>query len=95
MAEEKTTPYKVPESLESVKAALPAALMYLAKGERPTQVPQDEKKSMRFALDAQAEIYIGRLTPEFGSRTQVITHALAWVAERSDREKLMLINTKI
>lgn len=95
MAEEKTMPYKVPAELEGMKEALPAALMYLARGERPTNIPKGNRKSMRFTIDARAETYLDRLTPEFGSRTKVITHALAWVAERSERERFMLINTKI
>lgn len=87
--------HRIPEELEAVKSALPAALMYLARGERAKHIPEGPTKGMRFTLSEKAASYIDQLTPEFGSRTQVITQALAWAAERDSREILMLSNTKI
>jgi hypothetical protein len=85
----------IPQSLEALIDGLPVALMYLSRGERPLEIPDDETKKVNFWINPKSEAYITRLTNEFGSRTQVIIHALAWAAELDDRQKLMLISTKL
>lgn len=87
--------YLIPQCLEALINGLPVALMYMSLGERPKKIPEGEIKKLNFRINPKSEAYITRLTNEFGSRTQVIIHALAWVAERSEREKFMLINTKL
>jgi hypothetical protein len=85
----------IPVSLEAMKDTLPVALMYLYHGEMPKATPEGEIKKLNFWINPKSEAFITRLTPEFGSRTQVIIHALAWAAELNDRQKLMLISTKL
>lgn len=92
---ERRISHRIPGELEAMKDMLPAALRYLARGEMPSAIPAGENKKVNFRISATTDAYVTRLTAEFGSRTKVIIHALAWAAERSDREKLMLSNTKI
>lgn len=92
---ERRITHLIPVSLEDIKDALPVALLYLSYGERPKEIPEGEIKKLNFWINPKSEAFISRLTPEFGSRTQVIVHALAWAAERNDCQKLMLISTKL
>lgn len=93
---ERRITHVIPSDLEEMKTMLPAALMYLARGERPNAIPAGENLKVNFRINSMTDAYITRLTPEFGgSRTQVIIHALAWAAERDDRQQLMLTNTKL
>lgn len=92
---ERRISHRIPSILEPLKGLLPAALMYLARGELPETIPAGECKTVNFRVSALSEEYITRLTPMFGSRTQVILNALAWAAERNDCQKLMLISTKL
>lgn len=93
---EKRITHVIPSSLEAMRDTLPVALMYLARGERPNEIPdKGEIKKVNFRINDKTEEFITRLIPEFGSRTQVIIHALAWAAELNDRQQLMLISTKL
>lgn len=92
---ERRITHLIPGTLEAMKDVLPVALIYLARGEHPKAIPEDETKKVNFRINAKAEELIARLVPEFGSRTQVIIHALAWAAELDDRQQLMLFNTKL
>lgn len=88
--------HNIPASLEHLRDALPLALMYLARGERAKSIPEGPIKKVNFKITSRTEEFISRLThDEFGTRTQTITQALAWVAERNEREIFMLMNTKI
>lgn len=92
---EKRITHLIPGNLEAMRDTLPVALMYLARGERPNEIPEGEIKKVNFRINTKTDEYITRLIPEFGSRTQVIIHALAWAAELNDRQQLMLISTKL
>jgi hypothetical protein len=92
---EKRITHLIPGTLEAMRDTLPVALMYLVFGERPNEIPEGETKKVNFRVNAKTEEFITRLIPEFGSRTQVIIHALAWAAELNDRQQLMLISTKL
>lgn len=92
---ERRITHLIPGTLENMKDALPVALMYLARGERSSYIPEGEIKKVNFRINAKTEEFITRLTPEFGTRTQVIIHALAWVAELDNRQQFMLISTKL
>lgn len=92
---ERRISHRIPSVLEPLKGLLPAALMYLARGELPETIPAGECKTVNFRVNARSEEYITRLTPKFGSRTQVIIYALAWSAERTPIQQFMLTNTKL
>lgn len=92
---ERRISHRIPGDLEAMKEMLPAALRYLTYGEMPKAVPIGAKKTVNFRINSTTEARITRLAPEFGSRTLVIIHALAWAFECSACQQLMLTNTKL
>lgn len=86
--------HQIQTSLHEFRDALPIALWYLARGERPTVIPEGEAKSIRFMLHPKSIGICERLIPEFGSRTKVITAALAWVAERNKLQQFLFKHAK-
>lgn len=95
MSEATDSTYRLPEELLEVKAALPGALYYLQLGKRPSTLPSGSIKGTRINLSNNAEAYLLKLTPEFGSRTKVIVHALAWFKEQDQRTQLLVGSIKL
>ena len=81
--------HQIPTGLHEYRDALQGALYYLSLGERPAEIPKGDAKSVRFSLPPKGIIVLEKLIPVFGSRTKVITAALAWVSEQSDLHKYM------
>lgn len=86
--------HQIQTSLHEFRDALPIALHYLAWGDRPAVIPEGEAKSIRFTLHPKSVHICERLIPEFGSRTKVITAALAWVAEQNELQQYLYKHTK-
>lgn len=88
--------HNIPASLEHLKEALPLALIYLARGERAKAIPVGSTKKVNLTITPRTEELISRLSQdEFGSRTQTIIQALAWVAELGEHQQFLIMNTKL
>lgn len=87
--------HQIQTSLHEFRDALPIALYYLQQGERPAAIPDGDAKSIRFMLHPKSVHLCERLIPEFGSRTKVITAALAWVAEKNKTQQYLFKHTKL
>lgn len=81
--------HQIPTCLHEYKDALQGGLYFLAyRGERPTEIPTGDAKSIRLSLPPKGIIVLDELVKQFGSRTKVITAALALVSEQSEFRKV-------
>jgi len=86
--------HQIPTCLHEFRDSLPGALYYFVIGKRPAAIPVSEAKSIRFTLHPGSVIRCEKLMLEFGSRTKIITAALAWVAEQDQRTQYLLKHMK-